>query len=164
MPDTAAEITIRKACAADAAFVVALGARAFAIYAHDARASTRGMLAHRATEAGVAEVDGVPIGFVLVDVTALGRPFGPWARPAIARIDAIAVDSAWRTRGVGRKLLVWAEANARARGACVLSLNTATQNAPARRLFRAYGFEPLARIGRIYAGGRAAVAMSKPLL
>jgi ribosomal protein S18 acetylase RimI-like enzyme len=164
MPNDTAEVTVRPVRAGDEPFVVALGERAFAVYSHDARATMRGMLVDESTLTAVAEIEGMRVGFVILGITRLGRAFGPWSRPAVGRVEAIAVHPDRQRRGVATRLLEWAESQGRACGACVLSLNTATTNHAARRLFTEFGFATLARAGRIYAGGRSAVAMSKPLL
>jgi ribosomal protein S18 acetylase RimI-like enzyme len=85
----------------------------------------------------------------------------PWHWPALLRhlraaglvsprpprdtlyVDALAVDPAWRRRGVARTLLEQAESTAAAAGLAGVSLDTGLQNAPARALYEAAGFDEL---------------------
>jgi ribosomal protein S18 acetylase RimI-like enzyme len=55
-------------------------------------------------------------------------------------VDALAVDPAWRRRGVATRLLAEAEHLAAKAGMRRLALDTGLQNAAARRLYEAYGF------------------------
>jgi ribosomal protein S18 acetylase RimI-like enzyme len=55
-------------------------------------------------------------------------------------VDALAVDPAWRRRGVARALLARAETVAAAGGLVGVSLDTGLQNAPARALYEAVGY------------------------
>lgn len=62
------------------------------------------------------------------------------ARPLL-NIHDLAVLAAHRGRGIGRALLASAEAAARALDCCRLTLEVQEDNAPARRLYAACGFE-----------------------
>jgi ribosomal protein S18 acetylase RimI-like enzyme len=55
-------------------------------------------------------------------------------------VDALAVASQWRRRGIARHLLDVAHAQAREAGLDRLALDTGLQNTGARRLYEAYGF------------------------
>jgi ribosomal protein S18 acetylase RimI-like enzyme len=55
-------------------------------------------------------------------------------------VDALAVDAAWRRRGVARRLLEEAEAQAASAGLRRIALDTGLHNAPARALYEGYGF------------------------
>ncbi len=147
----------------DEAFVFGLSQQVFAVYSIQPIRAMASMLADPDAAALVAELNGERAGFFVLSLDALGRPFGPWARPLIARLDAIAVDPDAQGRVVGRFLLEQAEALARARGAVVMSLMTAEKNHPARRLFASAGFLELVRIPVAYARGQTGVAMNKPL-
>jgi len=84
----------------------------------------------------VAEVDGVPAGYVKI------RPPTPLASNAhVQQIQGLAVDPALGRRGVGRALLEAAAAEARRRGARKLSLRVLATNTAAQRLYAACGFE-----------------------
>lgn len=63
------------------------------------------------------------------------------ARPLL-NIHDIIVQAPDRGRGVGQRLLVAAENEARARGCCKLTLEILTGNAPAMASYRRFGFEP----------------------
>jgi ribosomal protein S18 acetylase RimI-like enzyme len=104
-----------------------------------------------------------PAGFFVVALERLGRAFGPWARPAVARLNAIGVQPDLQGRGVGRFLLERAEGLARAEGAVSLTLMTADTNTRARRLFASAGFHQLIVIERAYARGQRGIVMTKAL-
>jgi ribosomal protein S18 acetylase RimI-like enzyme len=55
-------------------------------------------------------------------------------------VDALAVAPDWRRRGVARRLLDEAAAEAARAGLRSVALDTGLQNAPARALYEAYGF------------------------
>jgi ribosomal protein S18 acetylase RimI-like enzyme len=55
-------------------------------------------------------------------------------------VDALAVDAAFRRRGIAQRLLEEAEQQARDTGMRRLALDTGLHNAPARALYEAYGF------------------------
>ncbi len=55
-------------------------------------------------------------------------------------VDALAVRADWRRRGIARRLLADAEAQAAHAGLRGVALDTGLGNAPARSLYRAYGF------------------------
>lgn len=116
MGERTAEVTIRPTRAGDEPFVVALGERAFAIYSFDARSTMRSILSDEMAHAAIAEIDGARVGFVIARVERY-RPFGPWQRPSIVRVDAIAVHPDWQKRGVGARLMGWVDDLAAARRA-----------------------------------------------
>lgn len=76
---------------------------------------------------------------------AVGLAIGFWgmssfrARPLL-NIHDLAVRPGFRGRGVGRALLTAAEARARDRGCCKLTLEVQDDNAPARMLYDRFGF------------------------
>jgi ribosomal protein S18 acetylase RimI-like enzyme len=76
---------------------------------------------------------------------AVGLAIGFWgmssfrARPLL-NIHDLAVRPGFRGKGVGRALLAAAEARARARGCCKLTLEVQDDNAPARTLYERFGF------------------------
>ena len=112
-------------------------------------------------------VVGVIVSFPAGDAEMLARRFlnltawriPPWRWPRLVRhlnaasgmspapavgswyVDALAVAEDARRRGVARALLADAEAIARDKGATGVSLDTGLENAPARRLYEASGYE-----------------------
>jgi GNAT superfamily N-acetyltransferase len=62
-----------------------------------------------------------------------------------AKLSAIVVDEASRGRGVGRALAEAIEAEARARGCCILFLTTAERRADAHAFYSRLGFEHTGR-------------------
>jgi ribosomal protein S18 acetylase RimI-like enzyme len=59
----------------------------------------------------------------------------------------IGVADGWRGRGVGRRLISRLMIEARRSGLAALSLSVGNDNAPARHLYEALGFEPLHVVG-----------------
>jgi ribosomal protein S18 acetylase RimI-like enzyme len=64
----------------------------------------------------------------------------PHPPPRTLYVDALAVDPAFRRRGVARRLLARAEHRAAEAGLEGVSLDTGLQNAPARALYEAAGY------------------------
>ena len=121
------------------------------------------MAAIAGTRTEIATAGGRPVGFVVVSFERLGRRYGPWTDPKVARLDAIAVAPEAQRRGVGAALLEHAEAVASHEGGVVMMLMTAQRNLSARRLFRDAGFSGLLQLPREYANGDAAVEMFKAI-
>ncbi len=76
---------------------------------------------------------------------AVGLAIGLWGMSsfrarALLNIHDLAVIPGHRGRGVGRALLAAAEARARARDCCKLTLEVQDDNAPARLLYERFGF------------------------
>jgi len=163
MPGKTADLTVRPKRATDDEFVLGLSQRVFAAYSRDPLASMHGMLEERGAEAAVAQLGRARVGFVLLGYERLARPFGPWQRPVVARLNAIAVRPDAEGRGIGRALLASAEEMARAAGAVSIWLLTAENNVRARRLFESGGFLPLVRAPTAYARGQAGITMFRLL-
>lgn len=163
----ALDLQLRPATPADDAFLRALGRPSFSRWSRDPAESVVRMSRATAAATLVAERagEGSPkaVGFAIVRVEPLGRPFGPWAAPAVAHLDAVAVSRAARGAGVGTALLRAAEELAAERGAVVLSLVTAVANVRARKLFEGAGYLPTARLEAYYLGEWDAIAMFRPL-
>ena len=67
--------------------------------------------------------------------------FSTFACPPLVNVHEVAVLSDSRGQGVGEKMLVLAEAIARERGACKMTLEVLQGNASAARLYRRVGFD-----------------------
>lgn len=158
---TQAEISFRPRREGDDAFLMKLGRTSFAQWSRDPSRSIRLMISNRRAQVVIGERDGVAIAFAVVDVGQLGREFGPWKRPAVGRLDAIAVETRAQRSGVGTALLAEAEGVAQKNGAVVMTLMTAADNRIARRLFRDAGYLPLFAVPESYANGDAAIEMFK---
>jgi ribosomal protein S18 acetylase RimI-like enzyme len=164
MPKNLAYIDVRPASTEDEDFVYDLASEVFSVYSLDARRAIRSILRARETETLIAEIDSLRAGFVVLQYEKLARDFGPWARPTVARINAIAAQPDVQGRGIGRRLLESAEKAARGRSARSFSLATGERNTRARRLFSAGGFVELARVEHYYAGGQTALLMHRALV
>jgi ribosomal-protein-alanine N-acetyltransferase len=147
---TLKSLSIRGATAEDAAFIRDLGGEAFGEYSPNAARDTASMAARAHTL--IATVGSEHTGFVVVEIGA-----------GTAHLSAIAVKTEARGTGIGRRLVVAAEALARARGASVIGLATADSNLAALELFLRCGFRRRRRHGRYYARGQAAVELVKQL-
>lgn len=104
--------------------------------AEDAKARLPALLASRPHYAGLLAWDGTrPVGLV----NAFEGVSTFRARPLL-NIHDIAVAASHRGRGIGRALLAAAEALARARGCCKLTLEALEGNVGAIALYRSVGF------------------------
>jgi len=156
------ESAIRPARLDDTDFLVTLSERVFRRYSPNPAALMLRMIRTATTCIAVAEVMGDRLGFVVVNVRPLNRPYGPWVNPSLAHLDAIAVQPSAR-RGLGRLLLAHAETTARGRGAVSMSLLTAETNARARRLFTKAGYQLMLVEPDAYVDGQRGLTMRKAL-
>lgn len=83
---------------------------------------------------------------------------------ALARLYSLAVDPAARGTGIGRALLLAAEAAASTRAAAILRLEVRVDNAAAIGLYRSEGYEPFGRYAAYYADRTDALRLQKRLL
>jgi ribosomal protein S18 acetylase RimI-like enzyme len=156
-------VTVRPRTSADDEGIVALARPSFGKYSPAPEQSVWSMMQAGNAHTLVAEAGGRLVGFAIVSFDALGRPFGPWARPVLASLDAIAVHEGAQGSGVGRALLAEVERTARAREAVSINLRTATTNTRAQALFRRAGFQKAVQLQGFYRGGQSAFAMTKLL-
>lgn len=89
----------------------------------------------------IAEVDGLPVGFVKI---------GPMKLPVEASqtsmlLDQLYVRGEHHGSGVARELMEWAIEEARCRGAKALYLTVFIENERARRFYDRFGFEDVGR-------------------
>lgn len=156
-------VVIRARKSDDDDFIRRLAKTSFARWSQAPGQSIVTMMQSRSAHTVVAEKDGAKLGFAIVSLESLGRPFGPWQRPSVAHLDAIAVERHARGSGIGQVLLAGAEAIAREFGAVCMSLKTARTNRSAQRLFGAAGYQVTLEIPDFYRGGQSALAMTKLL-
>ncbi len=114
-----------------------------------ARALTSG-----ATMVVLAEADGAPAGYAMV----LFR-----TGAGVARLYSVAVDPAFRGRGIGEALVAAAERTAAARGARFLRLEHRSSNKAAARLYQRAGFTLLETKAAYYDDGEDAIRLQKAL-
>ena len=84
-----------------------------------------------------------------------------------AELLLVAVDRAWRRRGIGRLLVEKVADDARLRGATALFLEVRENNNAARDLYRRLGFVDVGRRANYYTGSSgdrfAAITMHRPI-
>ncbi len=136
----------------DAQFISRLSQVAFGEYAQRAGAFTLRLSEAPEAITVMAALEGRLVGFAIVMFDA----------PS-AMLAAIAVEPDCRGLGIGKRLLVRAETEARHQGARVLTLATAEANVAALDLFIKNGYRITGRKPRYYGRGQNAVAMSKRL-
>ena len=79
-----------------------------------------------------------------------------------ARIYSVAVDPRWRGRGIGRRLVLAAEADARRRGCTGVALEVREDNAGARALYEDLGYRADAVLPGYYEDGAPGIRLRKP--
>jgi ribosomal protein S18 acetylase RimI-like enzyme len=163
MRKTTTDLTVRPKRPADDDFLFRLSDWLFAPYSVHPTSAMAAMLGERGARAMVAELRRTPVGFFVVGIERFPKPFGPWKRPALARLNAIGVLPEAQGRGVGRFLLHHAEEAARDGGAVSMTLMTAETNQKARRLFRSAGYQELYAVEQAYAKGQRGIVMTRAL-
>jgi N-acetylglutamate synthase-like GNAT family acetyltransferase len=88
----------------------------------------------------VAELDGRVVGLASVHIS-----FSVEYDAPSAKLSAIVVDSDCRRHGIGEALVAEIEAEARARGCCLVFLTTAERRGDAHAFYRRIGFEETGR-------------------
>lgn len=156
-------VTVRPRTPADDRFIVGLARPSFGRYSMAPEQSVAAMMNARSALTLVAEAGGRPIGFAIVSFEALRKPYGPWTRPVLASLDAIAVHESAQRAGVGKALLAEVERVARSREAVSMHLRTAKSNRSAQALFRRAGYQTAVELARFYRDGQGALAMMKLL-
>jgi ribosomal protein S18 acetylase RimI-like enzyme len=142
---------IRAAEPSDLGFVRDLGHQAFSEFSPNAAREVVAMASRGQTF--IAEERSLRVGFVVVDLP----------REGVSHISALAVQRSARGRGVGQRLLAWAEQAGRADGARELALVTADGNLAALDLFLRSGFRRTKNAARYYARGQSGLWLSKSL-
>jgi ribosomal protein S18 acetylase RimI-like enzyme len=158
------DLILRPRRPSDDAFLFRLSERVFAAYSMHPAGSTASMLGERGARAMIAVQDDTPVGFYVLGFERIERAFGPWQRPALARLNAIGVLPNLHGRGIGALLLEHAEGLAReAEAAVSMTLMTAETNTRARRLFASAGYVHLFAVDQAYARGQRGFVMTKVL-
>lgn len=78
-------------------------------------------------------IDGKPVGFITYRTKEL----------LVGDIRIMGVDRAYRSKGVGRRLMTYALADLKKRGSRLASLMTRVDNEPARKLYTSLGFKEI---------------------
>lgn len=80
-----------------------------------------------------------------------------------AHLNLLAVDPAFRLRGLGRRMMEWLEQTARAAGVFDVSLEVRAQNLGARCFYKALGYREMTLLRGYYQGVEDAVRMRRDL-
>lgn len=80
-----------------------------------------------------------------------------------AHLNLLAVRPPYQRLGLGRRMLAWLVDSARVAGISAIHLEVRSNNAGARRFYRALGFQEVALLPRYYSGVEAAVWMARDL-
>jgi ribosomal-protein-alanine N-acetyltransferase len=80
-----------------------------------------------------------------------------------AHLNLLAVRPAYQRAGLGRRMLTWLVDSARVAGISAIHLEVRSNNAGARRFYRALGFQEMTLLPRYYSGVEAAVWMARDL-
>ncbi|MES0873913.1 GNAT family N-acetyltransferase [Sinimarinibacterium thermocellulolyticum] len=142
---------VRRARAEDAAGILALEQH-FPGDRMSAR-SVRHLLRAASACVRVACLDGAVVGAVIL----LLRRNSRWAR-----IYSVAVDPRWRGLGIGRRLVLAAEADARRLGRDGVTLEVREDNAAARALYENLGYRIDAVLPGYYEDGAPGIRLRKP--
>ena len=114
----------------------------------------RAFLAQDDVASWIAEAEGAPAGFALVE--------RPHLLPGFADLVAIAVVPAHRRHGLAAGLLGAVVADAERRGEALLALTVAEDNVAAIGLFARFGFHMIPGSAGHYAGGQRSRRMVRP--
>jgi [ribosomal protein S18]-alanine N-acetyltransferase len=145
-------IAIRRRGPGDDAFIQRLAREAFAVFDPAAGARVLGLAERASKETLLAERGRERLGFLVLA-----------SQRETAWIEAIAVLSTERGRGVGTRLMQAAEHAARRAGCRRLSLTTAQANVEALELFLKRGFRIERRVPRYYTAGQDACVLTRAL-
>jgi ribosomal-protein-alanine N-acetyltransferase len=77
-----------------------------------------------------------------------------------AHLNLLAVRPAYQRAGIGRRMVAWLADSARVAGITAIHLEVRSNNAAARRFYRALGFQEVTLLPRYYSGVEAAVWMA----
>lgn len=156
MKPPAGAATIRPARETDAIFVRTLSAEVFSRLG-DYERTVAEFFESPDVEAWIAEAEGSPAGFALVELDLERFPE--------ADLVAIAVEPSFHRRGVGRALLsrVETEITSAWGSRASIVLTVAVDNAPARALFESAGYETVPRAYGVYPRGQLSRGMRKRL-
>ena len=100
-----------------------------------------------------------PLGFVMVS-----KPFSRYDQNNSSELLAIAIETAWQGKGIGKLLLTEIEKASFEAGITAIFLHTAVENRNARKLFSDSGYRIWQIKNNFYPEGQDACVMAKKLL
>ena len=80
-----------------------------------------------------------------------------------AHLSLLAVEPAWRRRGIGRRLLAWLEDTARVAGTFTIRLELRSSNQAGRAFYAALGYREMGAVRGYYQGVEDALRMARDL-
>jgi len=80
-----------------------------------------------------------------------------------AHLNLLAVEPAWRRRGIGRRLLAWLEDTARVAGTFTIRLELRASNEAGRAFYAALGYREVGAVRGYYQGIEDALRMARDL-
>ena len=78
-----------------------------------------------------------------------------------AHLNLLAVDPAYRRRGIARRLVTWLEETALTAGTFIVGLELRARNREAQDFYRALGYREVGRVPGYYQGIEAAIRMER---
>src|SRR5262245_37159604 len=160
-----ASIEIRRGGAADVDFVRSVAETVFG-YLGDYGRILPTWLLHEGVLTHIAEERGVRVGYTMIGFYEAADGARRGERAFVADLLAIAVAPPAQGRGIGKKLLQHAIAQARAARRRMpiieLRLSVAEPNTRARKLFEKFGFALVPGEHGLYDGGQRALHMARP--
>jgi [ribosomal protein S18]-alanine N-acetyltransferase len=80
-----------------------------------------------------------------------------------AHLDLLAVELAWRRRGLGKRLVKWLEESARTAGTFLITLEVRADNPSGVAFYQSLGYNELSRVAGYYEGKIDAIQMRRDL-
>jgi len=150
--------TIRPAKPSDKSFIAGLSGQAFSVYG-PYRTTVSRWFESGVTMTFIYVAEGGPVGFVMVGALLEDRE-----RERRAEVLAIAVTPEFQKRGIGEKLLQFAQRSLEHLGELRLFLHTAKENLAAQKLFLKNGYRPVEIKKGFYPSGHDALMMVNELI
>jgi ribosomal-protein-alanine N-acetyltransferase len=149
--------TIRPAKPSDKTFIAGLSGKVFSLYG-PYRTTVSRWFESGVTMTFISMAEGRPVGFVMI-----GALPGEGDGETRAEVLAIAVTPKLQQRGIGEKLLRYAQQCVEGMGEARLFLHTAKENLAAQKLFLRNGYRPVAIKKGFYPSGQDALMMVNDL-
>lgn len=151
------EIELRYSNSTDSFFIRELSAKAFKPFGEYGDVVLKWHLSANSITVIVCH-KGQPLGFAMVS-----KPFGRYDQNNSCELLAIAIESDWQAKGVGKLLLAGVEEAAFEANITTIFLHTAVENRNARKLFSDCGYRIWQIKKNFYPEGQDACVMAKKI-